>query len=232
MFTGRRWDEYTGLYYYRMRDYSPDLGRFLQPDQLRYIDTMNIYAYCANNPINSVDPMGLASGLGFQAPNPIDVLADGATEDWGGGQPTEPKDCAIGISLSASSINPFTSGNGDVFGVNPMFGGDISDLYTYSGKGYGLDLGLSSELVLAFGSGYWEGDFASINGSWGPLSGSYFCGGDWEGITFGLCFGAPGIALEKTNYESVGLADSISSAINGFLYDLEQSLLYPEGVWF
>ncbi|HOQ05979.1 MAG TPA: hypothetical protein PKY88_12290 [Anaerohalosphaeraceae bacterium] len=27
----RRWDAYTGLYYCRMRDYSPQLGRFLQP---------------------------------------------------------------------------------------------------------------------------------------------------------------------------------------------------------
>jgi hypothetical protein len=35
------------------------LGRFLQPDPLGYIDTMNIYAYCGNNPINKTDPLGL-----------------------------------------------------------------------------------------------------------------------------------------------------------------------------
>ena len=31
-FTARRWDDETGLYYYRARTYSPALGRFLQPD--------------------------------------------------------------------------------------------------------------------------------------------------------------------------------------------------------
>ena len=60
MFTGRRFDPETGLYYYRMRYYSPDLGRFLQPDPIGYADGMNIYAYVGNNPLNWIDPWGLA----------------------------------------------------------------------------------------------------------------------------------------------------------------------------
>jgi len=32
MFTGRRYDDETGLYYYRARYYAYDIGRFLQPD--------------------------------------------------------------------------------------------------------------------------------------------------------------------------------------------------------
>lgn len=59
LFTGRRWDSTTGLYYYRFRDYCPNLGRFLQPDPAGYIDGMNLYAYCGNNPINWIDPWGL-----------------------------------------------------------------------------------------------------------------------------------------------------------------------------
>ena len=59
LFTGRRWDGDTGLYYYRARMYSPDLGRFLQPDPLGYFDGMNVYAYCGNNPVNWIDPWGL-----------------------------------------------------------------------------------------------------------------------------------------------------------------------------
>jgi len=59
LFTGRWWDSTTQLYYYRFRDYSPQLGRFLQPDPAGYIDTMNLYAYCGNNPINFRDPHGL-----------------------------------------------------------------------------------------------------------------------------------------------------------------------------
>jgi RHS repeat-associated protein len=59
MFTARRWDYSANLYYYRFRDYQPDLGRFCQPDPLGYIDGMNLYAYCGNNPLNWLDPWGL-----------------------------------------------------------------------------------------------------------------------------------------------------------------------------
>ncbi len=59
MFTARDWDSTTGLYYYRFRDYSPTLGRFLQPDPIGYADSMNLYQYCNNNPIKFTDPWGL-----------------------------------------------------------------------------------------------------------------------------------------------------------------------------
>ena len=59
LFTGRRYDSETGLYYYRARYYSPEIGRFLQPDPIGYAAGLNLYTYCGNNPINWVDPYGL-----------------------------------------------------------------------------------------------------------------------------------------------------------------------------
>ena len=59
MFTGRRFDFETGLYYYRARYYNPYIGRFLQTDPVGYGNGINWYAYCRNNPLNYVDPSGL-----------------------------------------------------------------------------------------------------------------------------------------------------------------------------
>lgn len=58
MFQGRRFDPETGLYYYRNRMMSSELGRFLQRDPLGYVDGWNLYAYVGNNPILYGDPLG------------------------------------------------------------------------------------------------------------------------------------------------------------------------------
>lgn len=59
LFTGRRWDEESGLYYYRARYYDPQHGRFVQRDPIGYGDGMNLYAYVGNNPVNRIDYLGL-----------------------------------------------------------------------------------------------------------------------------------------------------------------------------
>ena len=69
LFTGQQWYSDSGLYDLRNRFYSPDIGRFLQPDPIDFNgDPTNLYRYCGNNPVIFGDPLGLWTfqvGLSF-----------------------------------------------------------------------------------------------------------------------------------------------------------------------
>lgn len=58
IYTGRRYDSETSLYFYRARYYSPDLGRFIGRDPKDYIEGMGLYQYTMSNPIIGLDPDG------------------------------------------------------------------------------------------------------------------------------------------------------------------------------
>jgi RHS repeat-associated protein len=74
-FTGRENDGATGLYYYRARYYSPQLGRFISEDPIGLAGGTNYYAYVDGNPISEIDPLGLWGIVGN---------AGGAAEVGGG----------------------------------------------------------------------------------------------------------------------------------------------------
>ena len=69
--------EPDGLYYMRARYYDPSVGRFISEDPIGFGGgDVNLYDYVRNNPLNRIDPKGLA-GIGF------DVGGAYAT-GWGG----------------------------------------------------------------------------------------------------------------------------------------------------
>ena len=68
----------NNFYYLNSRYYSPELRRFISPDDTAYLDPesvngLNLYCYCGNDPVNYCDPSGhmaewainLLSGLGI-----------------------------------------------------------------------------------------------------------------------------------------------------------------------
>ena len=56
-------DHGIGLYFLKTRYYDPEIGRFMTIDDISYLDPesingLNLYAYCLNNPMRYVDPLG------------------------------------------------------------------------------------------------------------------------------------------------------------------------------
>ena len=63
-FQGQYYDEESGLHYNRFRYYDPEIGRFVSQDPIGLMGGINVYIY-ASNPIEWVDPFGLASKSSF-----------------------------------------------------------------------------------------------------------------------------------------------------------------------
>ena len=63
-YNGEYYNASTGMIYLRARFYEPEMNRFAQKDIIRgsIMDglSLNRYAYCANDPVNFVDPSGMA----------------------------------------------------------------------------------------------------------------------------------------------------------------------------
>lgn len=66
-YRGYVYDNDTGLYYLQSRYYDPEVGRFINCDDVNYIGvteselSYNPFAYCENDPVNDSDPNGTLS---------------------------------------------------------------------------------------------------------------------------------------------------------------------------
>jgi len=79
---GGRYDVTCGFYLFRMRDYSPALGRWMETDPVGFEGgNANLYGYVQDAPIDSIDPSGLA-------PKPILSYTDSYNQ--GNGVQTSP----------------------------------------------------------------------------------------------------------------------------------------------
>jgi RHS repeat-associated protein len=58
-FSTKYFDSQTGLYYYGYRFYSPQQGRWINRDPSGVSGGVNTDAFCGNDPVNMVDPIGL-----------------------------------------------------------------------------------------------------------------------------------------------------------------------------
>ena len=84
------YDKETGLFLVSSRYYDPEIGRFISPDDISYLDPetiggLNLYVYCLNNPVMCVDPSGhfpiLALILGITALIGMGLTIGGVASD-------------------------------------------------------------------------------------------------------------------------------------------------------
>ena len=169
-YRGYYYDIETGLYYLNTRYYDPFACRFINADDISYIEPetingLNLYSYCGNNPVMGVDPNGTAwwnpftwnwneilTGMGLVVTAAAAVTLSVVT--FGAGTPL-----AIGI------IAGVTLGAGLLTGINGIatIGAGISGGYNFMRDGlFNSVLGLNDnaydiyagvvECVAVFGS--------------------------------------------------------------------------------
>ncbi|KKM88269.1 hypothetical protein LCGC14_1260460 [marine sediment metagenome] len=68
-FACKRKDEATGLINFGLREYDPNIGRWINPDPIGFADGMNQYAFVHNNPLKYIDLLGTSRHHGYKQCN-------------------------------------------------------------------------------------------------------------------------------------------------------------------
>ena len=137
------------MYYLQTRYYDPEIGRFISQDSIEYADPetingLNLYAYCGNNPVMSIDPNGNAwwdvlawIGLGLVVAAAVILTAGAAGAVIGGIAGGIIYGAAIGaiaLSVGGAAVGAvggmiYDAVNGNSFGTS---------IWTWTKAGFGI----------------------------------------------------------------------------------------------
>jgi RHS repeat-associated protein len=177
LFTGREWLSQVGLYDYRNRMYSAQIGRFLQTDPIRFAaGDVNIYRYCGNSATNRIDPSGLCDdGDGGDIINSLQTAwnNNGSYDLSVSGGNVLGGSLTLSMSKGGFSITP-SIGLG--YGLGGSFTASLN-----VGNASGMNVGATG----SFGNGLVGGGFSGGN----SFGGSYFSVGAGIGVGAGVSAG-------------------------------------------
>ncbi|MDD2710734.1 MAG: hypothetical protein PHV34_22365 [Verrucomicrobiae bacterium] len=177
LFTGREYDSETGLYHYRARAYSPDLGRFLQADRIKFSGgDVNLYRYCANNPVNLMDPYGLwtfsltvggtaGAGIGGTYGQGFSIGHDPAGGLLGGWSAAWHGHGGIGVFLGASASGGVTATATNAKNVCELMGSQLEVGGSVGVPGFGPTAGGAAVMGLG------NSDYIGMQGTFGVGAG-------------------------------------------------------------
>ena len=195
------YDQETGLYYLNSRYYDPEIGRFINIDEITVLDVtkialngINLYAYCLNNPVNEIDEDGYFIGflIGLLVGAIIGAIIGAAsytisylykgftTGDWGWNWAEFLGSTLGGMIGGAFSIIP---GAGSY--ISAFVSGFVSNILTdtFSSAMYGTDFNIETSLWEAFKSGILSGAFVGIVNAKYAIKSITFGRGSWSAVS-------------------------------------------------
>lgn len=175
------------------RYYSPELCRFIQPDDIEYLDPssingLNLYCYCFNNPIMYADPTG-------NSPDSVLKTLLGIV---------------VGVGLAVVTVAAVIASGGSL----------LAPVLIGAGLGAGLNLVGQGVSNLSEGKGFFE-DINWWNVGLGALSGAAFAtgiGGLGGAFAIGALSNAGMSAFEQKSWANIGFSAVVGglSAVAGY----------------
>ncbi|MGM9900116.1 MAG: RHS repeat domain-containing protein [Bacilli bacterium] len=187
-YRGYYYDVETSLFWLSSRYYSPELCRFISPDDVSYLNLkslngLNLYCYCYNNPISYVDPSGHSSilvmvligtlfgaavGFGFDAVKQlINNGWDFSEVDWGSAVNSAIVGGALGFSLAmgVGYLGPVIAGTAIAGGLTAGGAFAISTAVSFSAGalGYATEEWMNGRTP-SFGKAMMHGGFVALEG--------------------------------------------------------------------
>ena len=117
---GREYSWKTGLYYFRARWYEPVTGRWLSNDPIGISGGLNQYVFCANTPVNFVDPFGFDIWVSYSGLHMNINVGDPHGNFSSYSFMSIPTFTIFGIGIHLNVLNPWN--NGGIVYRDPVHG--------------------------------------------------------------------------------------------------------------